>query len=60
MCELFGVSSREDFYARRSEEFVEETFGGSLPLFLTAFSRRRKLSEEEVGALLRFIDENRG
>ncbi len=52
--------SREDFYARRSEEFVEETFGGSLPLFLTAFSRRRKLSEEEVGALLRFIDENRG
>ena len=52
--------SREDFYALRSEQFVKETFGGSLPRFLTAFSRTRKLSEEEVGALLRFIDENRG
>ena len=51
--------SREEFCAQKSEQFVKETFGGSLPQFLTAFSRRRKLSEEEVGALLKFIDENR-
>ena len=50
--------SREEFYGRRSEQFVNETFGGSLPRFLTAFSRGKKLSAEEVDALLKFIDEN--
>ena len=50
--------SREDFYGLRSEQFVNETFGGSLPRFLTAFSRGKKLSEDEVAALLKFIDEN--
>ena len=50
--------SREEFYARKSEQFVRETFGGSLPQFLTAFSRGKKLSDEEVDALLKFIGEN--
>ena len=52
--------SREEFYAKKSEQFVNETFGGSLPRFLTAFSRGKKLSEDEVEALLKFIDENSG
>ncbi len=51
--------SREEFYGRRSERFVNETFGGSLPRFLTAFSRGKKLSDEEVAALLKFIEDNR-
>ena len=55
-----SLISREEFYGRRSEQFVRETFGGSLPRFLTAFSGRRKLTEEEVDALMKFIDENRG
>ena len=50
--------SREEFYGRRSKQFVNETFGGSLPRFLTAFSCGKKLSAEEVEALLKFIDEN--
>ena len=50
--------SREDFSGRRSEQFVNEAFGGSLPRFLTAFSRGKKLSEDEVAALLKFIEEN--
>lgn len=51
--------SREDFAARRSEEFVEEAFDGSLPQFLAAFTRRKKLSREEIEELQRLIDENR-
>ena len=39
-----AVLSREEFFARQSEVFVEETFQGSLPAFLTAFTRRKKLS----------------
>ena len=49
--------SREDFYAIQSEQFVEETFDGSLPVFLAAFTKRKKLSHEEIEELRRMIDE---
>ena len=55
-----SLVSREELYARQSEEFVEETFSGSLPAFLTAFTRRKKLSREEITQLQQLIDENRG
>ena len=45
------VVSREEFYAARSEEFVEETFGGSLPSFIAAFTQRKKLTPEEVSEI---------
>ena len=47
--------SKGEFMARQSEQFVEETFNGSLPKFLTAFSRRKKLSETEVKEVLNII-----
>ena len=59
-CVVTSKVSREEFKSLRSEQFVNETFEGSLPQFLTAFSRQKKLSEEESAALQRFIDENRG
>lgn len=51
-----SLLSREEFYARQSERFVEETFGGSLPAFLAAFTKRKALSEEEVRTLRDMID----
>ena len=51
--------SREEYAARQSEQFVEETFSGSLPAFLTAFTRRKKLTEEEINQLQRLIERNR-
>lgn len=48
--------SRETFYACQSEEFVEESFGGSLPAFLAAFTARKKLSQADVEELRRMID----
>lgn len=51
--------SREDFYAMQSEKFVEETFDGSLPAFLAAFGKRKKLNESEIEQLQRIIDEMR-
>ena len=51
--------SRQEFAARQSQQFVDETFHGSLPAFLAAFSRRKKLSDEEVTQLQRLIDEQR-
>ena len=52
--------SREEFYAARSEQFVEETFDGSLPAFLAAFSTRKKLSDREINQLQALIDRMRG
>lgn len=52
-----SVISREDFYARQSEKFVEETFDGSLPAFLAAFTKHKALSPEEVEQLRRLINE---
>lgn len=46
-----SLISRQEFYAVRSEQFVEETFSGSLPAFLTAFTTRKKLSDEEIAEL---------
>ena len=55
-----SLVSREEFYARQSEMFVEETFHGSLPAFLAAFGSRKKLSEGEIEELQRIIDSMRG
>ena len=40
--------SKEDFYSMQSESFVENTFEGSLPAFIAAFTKRKKLSEKEL------------
>ena len=55
-----SLISREEYYARHSERYVQETFGGSLPAFLAAFGTRKKLSEQEVEEMKRLIDELRG
>lgn len=55
-----SLISREKFYALQSKEFVEESFGGSLPAFLTAFAAGKKLSETEIDLLQKLIDQSRG
>lgn len=47
---------KEEYYARHSERYVEDTFGGSLPAFLAAFSSRKKLSDKECDELRKLID----
>ena len=48
---------KERVQAEESNYFVEHTFGGSLPQFLTAFLDDKKLSTEEVAEIRRIIDE---
>ena len=54
-----SLISKKDFYALQSEKFVEETFSGSLPAFVAAFSSRKKLSEDEINQLQSMIDSMR-
>lgn len=50
-----SLISKRDFYAAQSEKFIEETFDGSLPAFLAAFTARKALTPEEVAQLRRLV-----
>ena len=54
-----SLISKEDFYAMQSEKFVDETFEGSLPAFIAAFTKRKQLSSEEIEQIQRRIDDYR-
>ena len=51
-----SLISRDEFYALQSEQFVEETFDGSLPAFLAAFGSRKKMTDAEIEDLKKIID----
>ena len=49
---------KDGYYAKQSIRFVEDTFGGSLPKFLTAFIGGKKLSKYQAEELKKLIDEH--
>lgn len=55
-----SLVSREEFLASKSEQFLEETFQGSLPAFLAAFGSRKKLSDSQIDELQKIIESMRG
>lgn len=52
-----SLISRQEFTSAQSEKFVEEAFDGSLPAFLAAFTARKKLTQDEVRALRKMVEE---
>lgn len=48
--------SKEEFNSVQSERFVEDTFKGSLPAFIAAFTKRKRLSESEIDEIRAMID----
>ena len=51
-----SLISKQDFFAMQSEKFVEETFEGSLPAFVAAFTKRKSLSKKEIAEIRKLID----
>ena len=51
-----SLIGRQEYDAMQSEQFVEETFSGSLPAFLAAFTRKKHLTEEQAAEILAMID----
>ena len=51
-----SLISKEEAQAARLNEMMEETFEGSMPAFIAAFSRSKKLSKREVDQLKQLID----
>lgn len=54
-----AVISRDDFYSMQSKKYVENTFAGSLPAFIAAFTQDASLTEEEAEAIHQMIEQAR-
>ncbi len=53
------VTNRDDYFTKKGEAFLEEAFNGSLPNFITAFTKKNKLTKEEIADIQKLIDEYR-
>ena len=51
-----SLVSKEQFNASKSEKFVQDTFDGSLPAFIAAFTSRKKLTKSEIDEIQKMID----
>lgn len=51
-----ALVSRGEFYSLKTETFVNEAFGGSLPAFLAAFVSRKGLSGDEIAEIKKLIN----
>ncbi len=52
-----SLISRDEFYSLQSVKYVEESFNGSLPAFIAAFSKGKKLSEKDIEEIRKMIEE---
>lgn len=50
---------KDDFLAEQGEEFLNDSFEGSLPQFLHAFTKRKKISDKEIKEVQRLIDDDK-
>lgn len=55
-----SLLSKEEFYSVQSEKFVEDTFDGSLPAFIAAFTKRKQLSQKDMDEIRKMIENMRG
>lgn len=51
-----SIVSKDEVQASEIDELVVTKFNGSLPMFISAFTKNRKLSQKEIGAIKEMID----
>ena len=54
---ITSLVSKEEVQTAEIDDMVDRTFSGSIPDFLAAFSKSRKLSKKEINEIQRLIDE---
>jgi predicted transcriptional regulator len=54
-----SLVSKDQVQAAELNEMVEKTFEGSLPAFIAAFTRHKKLSDADIDAVQEMIDRYR-
>ena len=55
-----SLVSKEEVQCAESREFIDRTFGGSLPGFIAAFTGSKQLSAQEADEIRRMIDSYKG
>ncbi|MCI8408839.1 MAG: BlaI/MecI/CopY family transcriptional regulator [Lachnospiraceae bacterium] len=50
-----SLMTRDQYYGKQCKQFVAETFDGSLPKFLAAFTAEEKMTKKELDALKDFL-----
>ena len=53
-----SLISKDKIQEAEMEELIEKKFEGSLPAFIAAFGRHKRLSEEKMDKLKRLIEED--
>lgn len=51
-----SLLSRENFYSLQSKKYIDDTFNGSLPAFISAFTQNTTISREEAAEIRKMID----
>lgn len=51
-----SIVSKDEFFALQSKSFVDETFEGSLPAFIAAFTKNQTLSYKDIADIRAMID----
>ena len=51
-----SIVSKDEVQVSEIDELVEKRFEGSLPAFIAAFSRSKKLSQSEIDEMQKMID----
>ena len=54
-----SLVSKEEVQAAEIDEMMEKTFGGSLPAFIAAFTKHRRISQQELDEVQQMIDRYR-
>ncbi|MCH5344302.1 MAG: BlaI/MecI/CopY family transcriptional regulator [Acetatifactor sp.] len=52
-----SLIKKQEYFAIQSEQFIEDTFEGSLPQFLAAFMSRKKLSSKQIAQIQKMIED---
>ena len=53
---VYSLVKKEQVQKYESEQFINRSFGGSLPMFLAAFIGDKKISKQEAEELKKIID----
>ena len=54
-----SLVSKEEIQSYEIDQLVEKTFEGSLPAFVAAFTRNKRMTDAEIDEVQRMIDEYR-
>ena len=51
-----SLISKEEFYSAKSEQIIDDSYKGSLPAFIAAFTFRKNLTDSEIDEIQGMID----